>query len=95
MDNRLSLRDSLMIDFESEENYIVNGNEEEYDKSYYYMIDTLEIAINNGQADDSISEETLKTILKYLEDKGGDLDLCYHNILMCFYNDLDLSYLKE
>lgn len=94
MESRLSLRDSLMIDFESEVKYIVNDCEENYDKSYYYMIDTLEIAINSGRADDSISDETLKTILKYLEDNGRNLNLCYHNILMCFYNNMDLCYLK-
>ena len=94
MDNRLTLRDSLMIDFESEVKYIVNDSEENYDKSYYYMIDTLEIAIKSGKADKSISVDTLKTILKYLEDNGGNLNLCYHNILMFFYNDLDLCYLR-
>lgn len=94
MNNRMTRRDSLLIDFESEMNIMANGTDEDFDKSYYYMIDTLEIAINTGEKDGSISDKTLKAILKYLEEKSANLRECYYNIVMCFYHNLDLKYLK-
>lgn len=94
MNNRMTRRDSLLIDFESEMNIMANGTDEDFDKSYYFMIDTLEIAINSPDKDESISHDTLKKILKYLEDNGENLRECYYNIVMCFYHNLDLAYLK-
>lgn len=78
-DNRIPIKDSIIIDLKYELENVDFANSVEETKSYYYIVSKLEEW--QDYDDGSITEEQLMLLINYLQDSLTPLNECYFNMI--------------
>lgn len=78
-DNRIPIKDSIIIDLKYELENVDFANSIEETKSYYYIVSKLEEW--QDYDDGSITEEQLMLLINYLQDSLTPLNECYFNMI--------------